>query len=139
MRPVSAATSATPLRRIARSLLRHCPRCGSRGIFRTYLRLRERCPSCEYEFAAEEGFFLGVWVLNFAVSEGLLFLTLIGYIFAMAATGGDVPLLPVFAVGLVVALGGPLVFYPFAASTWAAVELIMDPSRAISRPPGAAG
>lgn len=71
-----------------------------------------------------------MWVLNFAVSEGLLFLTLLAYIFVMAATGGDVPLLPVFAVGLVVALGGPLVFYPFAASTWAAVELIMDPTRA---------
>ncbi|MGQ0804935.1 MAG: DUF983 domain-containing protein [Actinomycetota bacterium] len=130
MQSDAARTSATPLRRITRALVRRCPRCGARGIFRSYLQLRDRCPSCEYEFAAEEGFFLGVWVLNFAVSKGLLFLTLVAYIFAMAATGGGVPLLPAFAAGLVVALGGPLVFYPFAASTWAAVELIMDPTRA---------
>src|SRR5574341_1273571 len=120
----------SPARRVGRALVRRCPRCGARGIFRGYLRLRERCPSCGYEFAAEEGFFLGVWVLNFAVSEGLLFLTLLGYVFAMASTSGDVPLLPVFAVGGCVAVLAPLVFYPFAASTWAAIELIMDRSRA---------
>jgi hypothetical protein len=42
-------------------------------------------------------------------------------------------------VGLVVALGAPVVFYPFAAATWAAVELIMEPARAldVSRRPGA--
>jgi len=125
--------TASPTRRIGRALVRRCPRCGGRGIFRGYLRLRDRCPSCSYEFAAEEGFFLGVWVLNFAVSEGLLFLTLLGYIFAMAATGGDVPLVPVFVVGGAVAVLAPLVFYPFAASTWAAIELIMDRSRAQRR------
>jgi uncharacterized protein (DUF983 family) len=125
--------SVSPTRRIGRALARRCPRCGGRGIFRGYLRLRERCPSCGYEFAAEEGFFLGVWVLNFAVSEGLLFLTLLAYIFAMAATGGDVPLVPVFLVGGCVAVLAPLVFYPFAASTWAAIELIMNGARARRR------
>ena len=138
MQPGRPRLTPRPLRPIGRALVRRCPRCGGRGIFRNYLQLRDRCPSCEYEFAAEEGFFLGVWVLNFAVSEGLLFLTLVAYIFVMAASGGDVPLLPVFAIGLTVALGAPLVFYPFAAATWAAIELIMDPARAISRPPGEA-
>jgi hypothetical protein len=128
--PSPSPTDASPGKRLGRALIRRCPRCGGRRIFRGYLRLSDRCPACHYEFAAEEGFFLGVWVLNFAVSEGLLFLTLLGYVFAMGATGGEVPLLPVFAIGGAVALLAPLVFYPFAAALWAAAELIMEPARA---------
>lgn len=121
----------SPVRRIARGLLRRCVRCGHSGAFAGYFRLRERCPTCGFRPAAEAGFFLGVWVLNFAVSEGLLFLTLIAYVVAMGATGGTVPVVPVLAVGGVVALGAPIVFYPFAAGTWAAAELIMHPARAV--------
>lgn len=117
-------------RALGRALVRRCPNCGRRGIFRGYYRLRERCPNCGYHFTAKEGFFLGVWVVNFAVSEGLMFVVLMSYILALGATGGDVPVLPVLAVALTFAIGAPLVFYPFAASTWAAIELIMDPARA---------
>ncbi|MGH9031436.1 MAG: hypothetical protein ACRDZV_04840 [Acidimicrobiia bacterium] len=69
-------------------------------------------------------------MLNFAVSEGLLFVTLMAYIVAMGATSGTVPIVPVLAVGLVLAIGAPIAFYPFSAGTWAAAELIMHPERA---------
>jgi hypothetical protein len=125
----------SPGRRIGRGLVRRCVRCGRRGVFEGYFRLRERCPSCGYRPAADEGFFLGVWVLNFAISEGLLFVTLMAYIVAMGATGGDVPVAPVLAVGLVFAIGAPIAFYPFSAGMWAAAELIMHPDRAAGGPP----
>jgi uncharacterized protein (DUF983 family) len=119
-----------PARRIGRGLTRRCVHCGSPGAFRSYFRLRDECPSCRYRPAADEGFLLGVWVLNFAVSEGLLFVTLMAYIVAMGATGGTVPVAAVLAVGAVCAIGAPIVLYPFAAGTWAAAELIMHPERA---------
>src|SRR5918994_3526449 len=119
----------SPGRRIGRGLVRRCVRCGRRGVFEGYFRLRERCPSCGYRPAADEGFFLGVWVLNFAISEGLLFVTLMAYIVAMGATGGDVPVAPVLAVGLMFAIGAPIAFYPFSAGAWAAAELIMHQDR----------
>lgn len=72
-----------------------------------------------------------MWVLNFAISEGLLFVTLMAYIVAMGATGGAVPIVPVLAVGFVFAIGAPIAFYPFSAGAWAAAELIMHPERAI--------
>lgn len=70
-----------------------------------------------------------MWVLNFAISEGLLFVTLMAYIVAMGATGGTVPIVPVLAVGAVFAIGAPIAFYPFSAGAWAAAELIMHPER----------
>jgi len=115
------------MRRIARGLTRRCVRCGHRGAFESYFRLRERCPTCDNRPAADEGFFLGVWVLNFAVSEGLLFVTLMAYIVGMAATGGTVPIVPVLVVGGLFAIGAPIAFYPFSAGAWAAAELIMHP------------
>jgi hypothetical protein len=68
-------------------------------------------------------------VINFAVSEGLLFVTLMCFVLALGATGGDVPVLPVLGVALGFAIGAPILAYPFAASTWAAIELIMHSSR----------
>ena len=114
---------------MARGLTRRCVNCGHGGAFDNYFRLRERCPTCGYRPAADEGFFLGVWVVNFAVSEGLLFVALMAYVIAMGASGGDVPLLPVLGTGLLVAVGAPIAFYPFAAGAWAAIELVMDPAR----------
>jgi hypothetical protein len=126
----------TPLRRIGRGLLRRCARCGRAGIFASYFRLRERCPSCGYRFAPDEGFFLGVFVFNFAIIEALLFVGLMAYILAMGTTGGTVPVLPVLAVGIAFAIGAPIVFYPFAASIWAAIELAMHPPSATDEPGG---
>ena len=34
--------------------------------------MAERCPRCGMRFEREEGFFLGAYVVNFAVTEGLL-------------------------------------------------------------------
>jgi hypothetical protein len=100
------------------------------GSFASYFRLRERCRSCGHRFAPDEGFFLGVFVFNFAIVEGLLFVGLMAYILAMGTTGGTVPVLLVLAVGIAFAIGASVVFYPFAASTWAAIELAMHPPRA---------
>jgi Protein of unknown function (DUF983) len=122
-----------PGRAIGRAIFRRCPNCGRRGIFDGYFKLEAECPGCGYRLTGWEGFFLGVWVINFAVSEGLLFLTLMGFIITMGASGGDVPVLPVLAVALGLAVGAPILAYPFAASTWSAIELVMHAGRADDR------
>ena len=119
-----------PGRSLGRALVRRCPSCGARGIFRSYFRLRDRCPACGYDLVGGEGFFLGVWVINFAVSEGLLFIVLMGYVITLGASGGDVPVLPVLLAALGFAVVAPVVVYPFAAATWSATELVMHPERA---------
>jgi hypothetical protein len=89
--------------------------------------MRERCPRCGYRFSREAGSFTGVYLVNIAVTESLMFAVLMVYALWRGITGSDAPLWP-FLVGCVTfALLAPVFFYPFAASTWAAMDLVMRP------------
>jgi hypothetical protein len=89
--------------------------------------MKERCPRCGYRFAREAGHFTGTYLLNFAVTETLIFLVLLGYALWRGITGTEAPLWP-FVVGAgAFAVLAPIVFYPVAASTWAAIDLLMRP------------
>jgi uncharacterized protein (DUF983 family) len=53
---------------VARGLTNRCPNCGHHTLFppRSF-RIRKRCPECGTAFDRGEGFFLGPWVINYAV------------------------------------------------------------------------
>ena len=119
---------------LGRGLLRRCARCGGGGLFQTWFRIRERCPTCGYRFAREEGFWLGAYVINLAVTEGLLVLFGVVPAIAILAANPEASVVPVMVAGLVAAVLGPVVFHPFSRTLWVAVELIMRPASA--REPG---
>jgi uncharacterized protein (DUF983 family) len=106
---------------------RRCGRCGARRIFASWFRLRERCPSCGYRFAREEGFLTGVWLVNFALTIVLMFLVLMVFIVGRAGQDSAGSLWPVLSVCMALAVLTPIGFYPFAASTWAALDLVLRP------------
>ncbi len=114
---------------IGRALLRHCPRCGSGRLFVRWFRMVEHCPRCGHRFArqAEDGFFLGAYVLNLAVTETALASVLFGYVVVLARSDEGAPLWPVLVAAGVVAVALPLAFYPFAKTLWAAIDLVMRP------------
>jgi hypothetical protein len=89
--------------------------------------MAERCPRCGMRFEREEGFFLGAYVVNFAVTEGLLLLLLMAYVLVQANSTDGVPVLPVVLATVVAAVLMPLAFYPLARTIWVAVELVMRP------------
>lgn len=125
-RDPSAPGVATPGRMIARGLVRHCPRCGGAGVFRSWFSLRERCPTCGMRFEREEGFWLGGYVINFGTGEvGLivLFALLIG----AEANGTHINVWPYVIGGLVLAVVGPAVTFPFSRTVWSAIDLVMRP------------
>lgn len=130
--PAAAGSSAAwpvppPSRMLVRGLVRHCPRCGSGRLFRGYFHMVDRCPKCGYLFDREEGFWLGAFVVNFAVAEGVLALLIGGFILREAATQdtGGTSVVPWIAVGLVLAVLNPILFYPFSKTIWTAIDLIM--------------
>lgn len=124
------APAATPSvwRMLARGLVRRCPRCGAGRLFATWFRMVERCPGCRLQFEREPDFFLGAYVVNLAVTEGLLLVGLFAYILVVA-NGHDLPVAPAVAVAVVLAVVGPLTFFPFSRTIWAAVDLAMRPDR----------
>ncbi len=110
---------------LRRGLTKRCPVCGSGHLFDGWFRMKERCPRCDYKFEREEGFFLGAYTVNLAISEGLLLLVAIVPLIFLLGTNRDVSLWPIVGIGLVAAIGAPLVFYPFSRTIWSAVDLAM--------------
>lgn len=113
-------------RTLGRGLTRRCPRCGERRIFRTWWSIRDRCPRCGVAFIREEGYFTGVYLLNLATVLAVLFVLAMGFAIWLSEHPGA-SLAPALVVGAAVAVVVPLITYPFARTTWAALDLLMTP------------
>jgi uncharacterized protein (DUF983 family) len=120
-----AATGAGVM--VLRGFRRRCGRCGAKGIFRTFYRLRDRCPRCGYRFVREEGAFTGVMLVNIVLTFSLVFLSLFAYVVWRGITGDEIPFTPFVVACLFFAVFTPALFYPFATSGWAAFDLATRP------------
>ena len=107
---------------VARALRRRCPECGGGGIFEKWFTMKERCPTCGYLFARESGYFLGAYPLNLIAAE-------IGPLGLMVAllVWTDISWLLLEAVLIPLAVGMPLVLFPFACTVWMAIDLYLTP------------
>ena len=113
-------------RMLLRGVARRCPRCGSGGIFASWFRLGERCPRCHLRLERENDFFLGGYVINLAVTEGLLALALLIYVLRITAHPGT-SLIPVLVAGVIISVVLPVLFFPFSRTIWMAIDLAMRP------------
>jgi hypothetical protein len=77
-------------------------------------------------FEREEGFWLGGFVINFAIGEAGL-LILLAVLIGGLANGAHFSPVPFLAVGAVIAVGGPLVTFPYSRTLWCAIDLVMRP------------
>ncbi|HEX2054746.1 MAG TPA: DUF983 domain-containing protein [Actinomycetota bacterium] len=126
--------AVTPTRMILRGLSRRCPFCGHNQIFEGWFKLKERCPECSHRFNQEEGFYIGAYALNFAITEGLLLLFLIPYI-VISASDPDFRLnvVPFALAAVVAAIVGPILFFPFSRSLWVAIDLTLRGGRNLEK------
>lgn len=120
---IAKPTTGTAL---GRGLRRRCGRCGARAPFNGWFRLGERCVRCGYRFAREEGFFTGVYLVNYTWTAALLVVELFAYL-GYSVAQGTAPLGPWLALGFVLVVVVPALTYPFAATTWAALDLVLRP------------
>jgi uncharacterized protein (DUF983 family) len=104
-----------------RALRRRCPVCGHPKIFSGYFTLKRVCPNCDYEFAREEGYWVGAVIMNLAVTEGIFFVVLVA---TVIATAPDVNWVYLLVIGMVTNLLFPVVFYPFSKTIWMVVDLV---------------
>jgi len=111
---------------LLRGAARRCPRCGSSGVFATWFRLRALCPGCRLPLERENDFFLGGYVINLAVTEGLLAVALLAYVLRVNDHPGT-SLVPVLVVGVVISVVLPVLFFPFSRTIWMAIDLAMRP------------
>lgn len=120
MKPVSLP------RMFGRALRRSCPNCGGRPIFRKWVRMEPRCPSCGLVLDRKEsGYALGGFWLNMLFAEGttaLLFIT------TLVVTWPSPPW-NLLQYGLpALALLTPILFYPFSRTLFLALDLAVRPA-----------
>lgn len=115
---------------LGRGLLKRCPICGSGKLFTGWFRMKERCPRCGYRFEREEGFFLGAYVINLAIAQGLVILLAIVPLIVRLAGNPDAPIWPFVAGGLVGAVVAPIILYPWSKTIWTAFDLMLRPPSA---------
>lgn len=110
-------------RRLARALLRRCPRCGSRGIFTGWWALRASCPRCDLTYEREEGYWLGA----IAVNTGATILAFaVVFVASIVATWPDPAWGAVSMITVTTCVLVPIVFYPLSKTIWVAVDLTLS-------------
>jgi uncharacterized protein (DUF983 family) len=111
---------------LKRGLARHCPNCGGGHLFVHWFRMVERCPRCGIKFEREEGFYLGAFLINFAIGEGLIAVLLFGYVILLSANQ-NVSVPAFIAAGIAMSVVATLFFYPFSKTVWSALDIAMKP------------
>lgn len=109
-----------------RGLCKKCPRCGGGHLYRRWFTMAERCPTCGYLFEREPGFFVGAYLINFAIVEGFLFVMLMFFV-AWKDQHPDAGMTAAIVIGLFIGLVGPVLFYPYSRTIWSAFDLLMTP------------
>ena len=112
-----------------RGIRKRCPNCGAGHVYETWFRMFDRCPQCGLKFEREPGFFVGAYLINFAISIVLLFLLCMGFV-AWKATHADAGAAVPLAIGVAIGVLAPPFFYPFSRTVWSAIDLGMTPLEA---------
>ncbi len=114
------------LRVTARALGLRCPRCGGRGIFRTWFRLEPECPTCglALERGESEDHWFGAVAVNLVAAELLGVGAILVWIIA---TWPDVPWTAVQYTGPLIMIALPVFFYPFSRALWLAWDVYFRP------------
>ena len=126
-----SGTRRSLLRLIGRAFLLRCPRCGGRGILRSWFTLQYRCPTCRLLLErGEEDYWLGGYTINFVVAETVAVVLIVGLILATLPT---VPWAVVTYAAMAAVVVLPLLFFPFSRTLFLALDLYVRPSESGDR------
>ena len=123
----SPADFASPSRKrmFARALRLRCPHCGGRGIFASFLTLERHCPTCGLRLERGEGdYFVGAYLFNLIAVELILFFCVCAFVYV---TWPDPPWDLITYVTAFLMLSGCILCYPFAKTTWLALDMAVRP------------
>jgi len=110
---------------VGRAIRRQCPRCGARGVWQSFTRMEQRCPSCGLEFdRGESDYFLGAYLLNFVAAELVgVFVFVVGLIVTWPMPSWNL----LTAITVAIAIIAPIALYPTTKALWLAVDLMFRP------------
>ena len=122
--PVPASSVAT---KFGRALRHRCPRCGGGGILRSWLKMKDHCPTCglALERGESSDFWIGAYVFNLVIGEGIA----IGVpIVWMVLSAPNQPWTLIEVTAAILCIGLPFAFFPMSHTLWLAWDLSFRPS-----------
>ena len=106
---------------LGRALLLHCPNCGGRGLFSSWLKMKPACPTCGLELnRGESGYNVGSYMLNIIAAE-LIFAAI--FITTIIVTWPNPPWQFLQYGGAILMVLAPIVLYPFTKTVFLAIDL----------------
>ncbi|MFN2611471.1 MAG: DUF983 domain-containing protein [Actinomycetota bacterium] len=112
----------SPLVVLARGSFRRCPRCGSKGVFESWFRLKPGCVQCHLDFEREPGWWIGGMIVNTAMSMAVLLLVAGS---GLVASWPDVPWTGLTILCIATMAVFPIWFYPMSKTVWLGIDLLM--------------
>jgi uncharacterized protein (DUF983 family) len=108
---------------VLRAFTLRCPRCGGRGIWRSWFKMKHACPSCGLvlERGESEDYWLGAYMFNLVAAE---LISVAIAVLLIIVSWPNVPWNVVWAVSIILAVIMPFVFFPFARDLWLAFDLM---------------
>jgi uncharacterized protein (DUF983 family) len=105
---------------LLRAAVRHCPWCGQRKLFPRWFKPVRRCPQCGLVIERDEGAMLG----SMSINMGVTMVVLIAFIVLwLAIDMPNVQMAKALLAAGAVAIGVPLLFFPFSKTIWAAIDV----------------
>jgi uncharacterized protein (DUF983 family) len=114
---------------VRRAFALRCPRCGGRGIWRSWFKMEHACPTCGLvlERGESSDFFIGAYLINLVVAE--LSAVIVAAVMWMTL-GSRVSFNVLWGASMALAILMPILFYPFSRDLWLALDLHFRPSEA---------
>ena len=108
-----------------RALRLRCLHCNGNGIFASFFTLKEQCPTCGLRLErGESDYFVGAYLFNLIAVELILFVCVCGFVYV---TWPNPPWDVITYTTAVLMLSGCVLCYPFAKTTWVAVDIAIRP------------
>jgi uncharacterized protein (DUF983 family) len=112
---------------LGRALLLRCPSCGGGSLFTGFFKMKNRCPTCGLLLErGESDYFIGAYTLNLIAVELLLAM---GFLIVVLVTRPNLPWKALQYGGVALSVLGAVFCYPFAKTTWLAVDLMFRPPK----------
>jgi uncharacterized protein (DUF983 family) len=113
--------------KFGRALRLRCPRCGGSGILRSWLKMKDHCPTCGLALERGEAsdFWIGAYVFNLVIGEVIA----IGVpIVWMILSAPHQPWTLIEVTAIILCIGLPFAFFPMSRTLWLAWDLSFRPS-----------
>lgn len=123
--PTLVQLGLRPRTMMLRGLFGRCPVCGGRHLFPRWFNMVDRCPTCSLHFERVEGHWIGAIGVNTVCVMGLMLIVLAAVTFSLFPD--PPPTAPLLSVEVIIALAGPVVFFPASRTLWTAMDLMMRP------------